>query len=237
MNRMSRRKLAVADVDFDIDILEVNDEVNEMDIAEGRPGNTEENAQQVRALISRMADLNHYNAINDVDFIVEAIGTKDYAGSPALDVLPSHEGLDQRRRERIREYIHILSCWAEGKDLEDAVSEFKSDEKLLRRMYLYLGDLDEEKEDLALALVASLKEKSTSPEDVISEISDEEFISYLYRTILDREPDEDDARSRLMQLKRGRTRQELISDILESRESSRRMLTMIAESIGKPSDS
>jgi len=234
MNKISRRKLAVADVDSDIDILGADDEVKEIETAEESPGNMGDYAEQVRALIMRMADLSHYNAINDIDFIVEAIGRKDYAGSPALDVLPSYEGLDRRRRERIREYIHILSCWVEGKDVADAISEFKSDEKLLRSMYLYLGDLDGEKEDLALALIKSLKEKSASPEDIISEISDEEFIGSLYKTILGREPGEDDTRSRLMQLKRGKTRQALIKEILESRESNRRTLTIIAESIGEP---
>ncbi|MFC1714068.1 DUF4214 domain-containing protein [Candidatus Poribacteria bacterium] len=226
MSIVNRRRAAVADVDYDVEILESNDEV-----VEENPRNTEENDQQIKALISRMADLEHYNAINDIDFIVEAIGQKYYAGSPALDVLPSHDGIGQERRERIREYIHILNCWAEGKDVEDAAAEFKSDEKLLRNIYIHLGEPDEGKRNLILALSDNLKEKSASPEDAISQISDEEFIRYLYKTILDREPDEDDARLRLTQLKRGRTRQELINDILESRESGRRMLEKIAESI------
>ena len=235
MSRMYRRKDAATDVDVGIAVSDNG--VEQMETSEERPGNAEENVQQIRALISRMADLYHYNAINDIDFIIDAIGKKNYMGSPALDVLPSHDGLGRKRRERVREYIHSLTCWAEGKDVEDAVAEFKSDEKLLRNIYIYLGDPDEEKKNLALTLINILKERSTSPEDAISEISDEEFISYVYKTILGREPDEDDARLRLMQLKRGRTRQELLKDILESRESNRRMLTMIAESINESSNS
>ncbi len=192
-----------------------------------------DSAQQIGILISRMADLQHYSAFSDIDFIVDAIGRKDYEGSPALDVLPSHEGIDQARREKVKEYTHILTCWTEGKDVEDAVAEFKSDEKLLRQMYVRLGELDEDKKRLAMSLINVLEKQATSPEDAISDISDEDFISYVYKTILDREPDADDLRLRLTQLKRGGTRQELIKDILESRENSRRMLSMIANSIGE----
>jgi len=86
-------------------------------------GEVEEKVQQVRALISRMADLSHYRAFNDIDFIIEAIGKKGYPSSPALDVLPSYDDIDHERREKVKEYIYCLTSWAEGKDVEDAVAE------------------------------------------------------------------------------------------------------------------
>jgi len=102
---------------------------------------------------------------------------------------------------------------------------------LLRNVYIHLDELDEEKKWLALCLTKTLKEKASSPEDVVSEISDEEFIAYVYNTILGRNPDDDDLQLRLAELERGKTREELIRSILESKESRKRMLTEIAESI------
>ena len=90
---------------------------------------------------------------------------------------------------------------------------------------------DEEKKQLALFLAENLGGKVSSPEDAILEVSDEEFINYVYNAILGRGPDDDDFNLRLMELKRGKTRQELITEILESRESSRRMVSEIAKSI------
>ena len=233
MNRMYRRKTAVADVEIAgaSDEMDVIEEENEEGMVDDLGDDIGEKSQQIKVLISRMAALEHYNALDDIDFVVEAIGKRDYDGSPALDVLPSHDGVGQRRREKVKEYIHCLTCWVEGMDVDDAVAEFKSDEKLLRTIYIHLGEPDEEKTSLALLLIKSLKEKSASPEDSISDISDEEFVGYVYKTILGRNPGDDDLRLRLTQLKRGRTRQEMIKDILESKESSRRMLNMIAESI------
>ena len=190
-----------------------------------------EKGQQVKALISRIADLSHYRAFDDLDFIIEAIGKKDYNGSPALDVLPSNEDIDRDRRERVREYIYCLNSWAEGKDLEDAIAEFKAKDNVLRSIYTLLGGLDEEKRSLASDLAGVLDEKVSSPEDVVSEIPDEEFITYVYNTVLGRDPDNDDLNLRLMELKRGKTRPDLINDILESRESRKRILLEIAESI------
>ena len=195
--------------------------------------NLGEKAQQVKALISRMADLTHYRAFDDIDFVIPAVGDKDYQGSPALDVLPSHEDIDREVRERVREYIYCLNSWADGKDVEDVVAEFKADEKLLRNTYAKLGTQDEEKKSLALSLTESLEEKVASPEDIIAEISDEDFIIYVYNTVLSREPDDDDLKLRSMELKRGKSRQDLIRDLLESRESHKRMLSEIAESIRK----
>lgn len=228
MNKMYRRKVAVADVE----IADANEEIQEADVDEEKDQNEMgEKTQQIKILISRMADLDHYNAIQDIEFITEAIGKKDYAGSPALDVLPSNDGIERERREKVKEYIHCLICWAESMDVEDAIAEFKADEKLLRNIYIHLGELDDEKRILAFELIKSLREKSSSPEDAISDVSDEDFVGYVYETILGREPGSDDLKMRLMQLKRGRTRQEIIRDVLESKESSRRMLAMIAETI------
>jgi hypothetical protein len=178
-----------------------------------------------------MADLSHYRAFNDIDFIIEAIGKKDYPSSPALDVLPSYDDIDHERREKVKEYIYCLTSWAEAKDVEDAVAEFKASENLLRNVYIHLDELDEEKKWLTLCLTKTLKEKASSPEDVVSEISDEEFIAYVYNTILGRGPDDDDLQLRLAELERGKTREELIRSVLESKESRKRMLTEIAESI------
>ena len=118
--------------------------------------------------------------------------------------------------------------------MEDAVTEFKADEKLLRNIYIHLDELDEEKKWLAMCLAKTLKEKISSPEDVISEISDEEFIIYVYKAVLGRGPDDDDLNLKLIELKHGKSRQELIEDVLSSRESRKRMLTEIAKSIEQP---
>lgn len=194
-----------------------------------------EKVQQIRVLISRHSELSHYRAFDDIELIIEAIGNKDYPGSPNLDVLPSQECINRERRDKIKEYIYCISCWVDSKDLEDVIGEFKVNEKLLRNTYIHLGELDEEKKWLASCLVDSLSEEVFSPEDVVCEIPDEDFILHAYRTILDREPDDDDFRLRLIELKRGKTHEELIRDILESRENSRRMLAEIANSIKTPS--
>jgi hypothetical protein len=212
---------------------ESDTEIQQIDAMEEELGEMGERVQQIRALISRIADLSHYRALDDIDFMIEAIGAKDYSGSPALDILPSHEDTDRERRESVREYIYCLTAWAEEKDVEDAVAEFKANEKLLRNTYIHLGEPDEEKKWLALCLARTLKEKVASPEDVISEIPDEEFVVSVYKTILDREPNGDDLNLKLLDLKRGKTRQELIQDVLGSRESRKRMLTEVAKSINQ----
>jgi hypothetical protein len=196
-----------------------------------------EKAQQIKALISRICDLSHYRALDDIDFLIEAIGDKDYPGSPALDVLPSHAGVDTGRREKVKEYIYCLNSWTEGKDVEDAVGEFRVNENLLRTVYIHLGDLDDDKRVLSLCLSDSLDELVSSPEDIVSEISDEEFIYHTYRTILGREPDDDDLVLRLAELERGKTRPEVIREVLECKESNRRMVAEIAESIRRSNES
>ena len=240
MNKIYRRKNTITeDAELDMEIQqteqedaleEESDEVSDVgsDDVSGEMG---EKVQQIKALIARNSDLLHYRAFDDIDFIIEAIGKKNYSGSPALDVLPSHDGIDRERREKAKDYIQCLSSWAEGKEVEDAVAEFKASEKLLRSTYAQLGVLDEDKKQLALFLAENLGEKVASPEDAILEVSDEEFINYVYNAILGRGPDDDDFNLRLMELRRGKTRQELITEILESRESSRRMVSEIAKSI------
>ncbi len=229
MNKIYRWKNATDEkAEPDIEIQETDDmeDIVEEDLVE-----VGEEIQKLNALISRIADLAHYRAIDDIDFIIEAIGEKDYPGSPALDVLPSHDGIDSERREQVKEYIYCLSSWADGKSVEDAVSEFKASEKLLRNTYVHLGELDEERKMLAQTLVQHLDEAVSSPEDAIHEVSDEEFIIYVYKSILGREPDEDDLSLKLMDLRHGKTRQELIKDVLESKESARLMMVEIAQSI------
>jgi hypothetical protein len=233
MNKIYRWKTApeeTAESD-DIEIQEIQETDDMENAVDEDLAEVGEEVQQINALISRIAELSHYRAIDDVDFIIEAIGGKDYPGSPALDVLPSNDDIDSERREQVKEYIYCLNSWAEGKSVEDAVSEFKASEKLLRSIYIHLGELDEEKKLLVQTLAGNLNGKVSSPEDVILEISDEDFIIYVYGNILGRKPDEDDLSLKLMELRRGKTRQELIKDVLESKESARRMLTEIAQSI------
>ena len=234
MNRIYRwRNIPAEGAEPDAESDGKSQEVNAMEEELGKVG---EKVQQIRILISRMADLFHYRAFDDIEFIIGAIGTKDYEGSPALDVLPSNEGIDRELREKVREYIYCLNAWAEGKDVEDAVAEFKANEKRLRSTYIHLGELDEEKKWLAMHLAETLEQEVASPEDILSEISDEDFINYVYNTVLGRKPDEDDFNLRLMELKRGKTREELIKGVLESRESHKRMLSEIAQSIKKSSE-
>ena len=242
MNKIYRRKNTMTeDADLDVEIQQIEqessleEEVDDFSVeaSNGSLNGNGEKAQQIKALISRSSDFLHYRAFDDINFIIEAIGKKDYSGSPALDVLPSHDGIDRDRREKAREYIYCLKSWAEGRDMEDAVADFKASEKFLRSTYAQLGVLDEEKKQLALLLSDGLNEKVSSPEDAILEVADEEFIIYVYNAILARKPDDDDLKLRLMELRRGKTRQELITDILESRESSRRMVSEIAKSIKK----
>jgi len=225
MNKIYRwRNIPTENAGTDRDVQQINTMQEEL-------GDIEEKTQQVKTLMSRMADLSHYRAFNDIDFIIEAIGKKGYTGSPALDVLPSYEDIDHERRDKVKEYIYCLTSWAEGKELEDAVSEFKASENLLRNIYIHLGELDEERKWLALCLTKTLKERVSSPEDVVSEVSNEEFIVYVYNTILGREPDDDDLQLRLAELGRGKTREDLIKSILESKESRKRMLAEVAKSI------
>jgi hypothetical protein len=238
MNRIYRKKNdADQEGELEMGVTAVNTMELEANAKEQDSGRLGEKVQQIRVLISRAAALSHYRAIDDIGFIIEAIGAKDYEGSPALDVLPSNEEIDSERREKVKEYIYCLNSWAEKKDIEDAVAEFKASEKLVRNTYIHLGELDEEKKQLALELAEALNGKVSSPEDVISEISDEEFVIHVYKNILDRRPDDDDLRIKLMELRRGKTRQELVKDVLESKESSRRMLAEIAQAIQKSSKS
>jgi len=190
-----------------------------------------EKVKQIEVLIDRISDPSHYRFFNDVDFIVDAIGEMDYPGSPAVDVLPSHDDIEIERRDMIKDYLFCLSMWSEGTSLEDALGEFKVNEKILRNIYRLLGALDGDKFDLVQYLIKSLEEKVSSPEDILSQVAEEEFIYHVYKTILGRDPDEDELKLKLMGFKRGKTRQELVREIMESRETNKRMLAEIAASI------
>lgn len=242
MNKIYRRRNTMtedSELDVAVQQMEQEDTLEEGsnnfsgEVSNGVMNGVVEKTQQIKALIARNSDLIHYHAFDDIDFIIEAIGKMDYEGSPALDVLPSHDGIDRERREKVKEYIYCINSWAEGRDMEDAVADFKASEKLLRGMYAQLGTLGEEKKQLAMCLSENLGEKVSSPEDEILEVSDEEFVTCVYNSVLGRNPADDDLKLRLMELRRGKTRQELITEILESKESSRRMLSEITKSIRK----
>jgi len=229
MNRIYRRKADSTGT------MEMDEQPQETEETEEEVDGIGEKVQHIGILLSRIADITHYRAFDDIDFMIGAIGAKEYAGSPNLDVLPSHEDIDRERRQSLKDYIYCLNCWLDGKDVEDAVGEYKANDKLVRNIYVRLGNFDEEKKWLAMNLVKMLEENVASPEDDILEISDEDFITYVYKTVLGRDPDPDDLRLRVMELKRGKERPDMIKDILESKESSRRMLAEIADSIKKSS--
>lgn len=226
MNKLYRKK----NTTFGVEEAEMNEISDINDIVEDLEEFGEKN-QYIEVLVDRIADPNHYRFFGDIDFIIEAIGAMNYPGNPAIDVLPSQDDIDQERRDIIKDYIFGLSSWLKGIELEDALGEFKANEKILRNVYIHLGDLDEDKKHLIQYLIDALSDKVSSPDDVISQITEEEFIFYVYKIILDREPDKDELKLKMMGLKRGQSRQKLIKEVMDSKENSKRMLNEIATSI------
>ena len=78
--------------------------------------------EHVRALISRFDSLAHYKALDNLAFILRAIGASDYPDMPAVDVLWHHERIDDERRTQFKAYYHAVRAWLDGQSLEEATA-------------------------------------------------------------------------------------------------------------------
>lgn len=196
-------------------------EIRRIEVMEDERGPFPAEAEQIRALISRFESLSHYKAIENLTFIMRAIGSSDYPGMPAVDVLWRHERIDDERRATFRRYYHALQSWLAGETIEQAKEKQAAPTDALGELdevYASLGDPDDAKTWLAASLAKTLGEQVLTPEDVIAEHDDEAYVLALYEAILHRHPSPDDLKFRLAELRNGMTRDEMFGGVLAAAE-------------------
>jgi hypothetical protein len=179
--------------------------------------------ERVRALISRFDSVAHYRAFDNLAFLLDAVGSKTYPGSPAVDVLAREWEIDDDRRDRIKGYARAIGEWIEGRSLDKAIDALPKCEEQCREAYEALGVRDEQKLWLAASLAKTLKAHVSTPEDGIDEFADGEFVCGVYEVVLGRPPSPDDLSFRLAELKAGKTRTAFVKEISESNECQSRL--------------
>jgi hypothetical protein len=203
-------------------------EIRAIDEVEDALMNVEPIARRIRALISRVDPLSHYKALENVDFLLAAIGDMDYPGSPAVDVLWRQGALDEERRAEVRAYIDALTAWLQGRTEASAAADAGDWAHIVEHVYVSLGEPDETKRWLVLSLRKTLKEHAYTPWDFIREFDDAMFVRAVYRAVLGRFPSEDDLRFRLEELTQGKSREAFLQEILDAPEHRRRHLVEVA---------
>ena len=206
----------------DADIARINSMEDEL-------GPLPDAVEHVRALISRFDSLSHYRALDNLTFIIRAIGSSDYPGMPAVDVLWRHARIDDERRGQFKAYYQALRAWLAGKPLDRAAEGADEADEV----YAALGESDPAKVWLAESLAKTLAECVLLPEDVIAEHDDEAYVRALYEAVLHRHPSPDDLRFRVEELASGRTRDELFADILNAAEHTEHVRAHLAGILGR----
>ncbi len=220
--RMERwRNVMCPDSGPDADIARINAIEDEL-------GPFPDEVEHVRALISRFDSLSHYRALDNLAFIMRAIGASEYPGMPAVDVLWRHERIEDERRERFKALYQALRAWLAVQSLEQAASSAASAPEEAEEVYAALGERDGPKVWLAESLAKTLAEHVLLPEDVIAEHDDEAYVKALYEAVLHRHPSPDDLRFRVGELRNGRTRDEMLTDILNAAEHTGHVLGHVA---------
>ena len=218
------RNVTCPDTAPDADIARINAIEDEL-------GPFPDEVEHVRALISRFDSLSHYRALDNLTFIVRAIGASDYPGMPAVDVLWRHERIDDERRGQFRAFYQALRAWLAGKPLEQAGADAST--TAAAEAYAALGERDGAKVWLAESLARTLAEYVLLPEDIIAEHGDEAYITALYEAVLHRHPSSDDLQFRVAELRNGRTRDEMFDDILNAAEHTQHVRAHVAGILGR----
>ena len=193
-------------------------EIKAIDAVEDEMGGLTPLVERIRALISRIDQLSHYKAFDNIDFILNAVGKLDYPRIPAVDVLWRFGQIDDQRRDEAKSYITALNTWLTGLSIEEARASQPDNIALLDKIYNTLGNMDESKRWLAMCLSKTLKEHAYAPWDFIDESDDVTFINAVYESILHRHPSPDDLQFRLEELQNGTDREAFFQQIFEAGE-------------------
>ena len=185
---------------------EPDPEIDAAEALETALGNVSDEASRIRALISRIDSLTHYKALDNLSFILRAIGDMTYPGAPAVDVLWREYEIERERRERFIRYAKAAQAWADGAKDETQTAESKE-------TYDALGEPAPEKTWLAVCLAKTLREMAYEPDDYIAEHSDEAYAEAAYRGTLRREPSDEERREAAL-----KERDALLEQLLNSEE-------------------
>ena len=208
-----------------------DDEMKAIDRMEGALGDKPANVGHVRALISRLDSVAHYRALENMEFLLRAIGDGTYPGLPAVDVLWRAWEIDDERKAVIRGYVNALRRWSEGVSPDEAIASNAPREQV-EAIYSLLGRSDEHKRWLAASLAKTLDVHAPSPEDDLQSASVEEFVRAAYSAALGRHPSADDLRTRVEELRTGRSRNDFVLEIYDSAESRNRQIANVVRHLG-----
>ena len=193
-------------------------EIKAIQALEDKLGELPPRVERIRSLESRIDPLSHYEAFENIDFIMKSIGELDYPGYPAVNVLWRNGQIDDERREEAKRYIYSISSWLDGKNVEEAKIERQECSRLLDKVYTVLGEMSDHKRWLAMSLSKTLKEHAYTPWDFIGEYGDEDFIKAVYVAVIGREPSPDDLKFRMEELKTIKSREEFFLDVFNAEE-------------------
>ena len=200
---------------------QLDSEMKRLDAMQAALGDLPADAAAIRALISRFDSITHYKCEDNVRFLLDAIGAGTYPGCPAVDVLWRAWECEDDRRRRFRGYVHALRAWAEDVDAPpDAVTQHEE-------VSVALGEPDQHKRWLALSLAKTLDVFTYSPEDAAEELPPKDFVRRVYMTALGRNPSPDDLRNRLNELASGKSGEDLLREVLASKESCARQMVRL----------
>lgn len=207
-------------------------EMRRIDALEAQLAPLPEKARQIRALVSRFDSLSHYRAEDNLRFLLQAIGTQDYPGAPAVDVLHRAWEVDDERKLHFKRYIAALESWCAGQS--DAQRDGADPAET--EVYETLGTPDGPKRWLAESLAKTLKAFAYNAEDRLEEGDAPTFVRALYHTALGRPPSEDDLQNRLDELAAGKRRAELSRELFDSAESRQRQLHQVLHRLEEGQD-
>jgi hypothetical protein len=190
-------------------------------------GGVSDAARHVRALISRFDSVTHYHAFDNLKLLLGAIGSLDYPGRPAVNVLDRAWEIDIDRRGRFVSYVRALEAWAADEDAPSGVGGEA------RQVFATLQENDSERRWLAASLAKTLKTFTYRPEDDITELDDAAYIVAVYRSVLDRDPSPDDLATRISELQGGKTRPSFMREILGADESVQRHLHSLTHHVNE----
>lgn len=200
----------------------IDREIHEINKMEASLGEMPEETDRIRALTSRVDPLCHCRIFDNIDFIINAIGSLTYPGSPSVDVLERcvlrGGQLPSDIKERANGYIYSLDSWLKGRTCDEALEDQPQYTKLIQRVYSTIGQRSPHKEWLVASLVKTLKEHAYTPIDWLSQFSHGEVIDQLYKTALDRAPTREEAELTLQELRKGKSPVKILYDIIDSKE-------------------
>jgi len=185
--------------------------------------NAKKSTHHIRALISRFDAVVHYRAAENLSLLVNAIGNGTYRDYPAVDVLARSWQIDEERRLWFMSWSRALTAWSRSEPNE---FQLTMDSRVVVLDDL-LGARSTDKEWLAASLGKTLKCFVETPQERISDLSDETFVRAVYQAALGRDPSADDLSFRVQELAMGKDRQVFVDEVFASKESNARRLYRI----------